>query len=173
MLCIFDFLYLIFDIVIMPRHPYKRHAISSDPIYNSLEVEKLITYVMKDGKKSVAQRIIYSVCDELKKQKQDPLKVLHQAIHNVAPNYEVKPRRLGGASYLVPNEVRRERKIFLALNWIINAAAAKSNKEYHTFSQKLLTELLDASKNQGQAVNKRLQTEKLAEANKAFAHLKW
>lgn len=128
---------------------------------------------MQDGKKAVAEKIIYNTLGQLKKQHQDPLKILQQAIHYVAPNYEVKPRRLGGASYLVPIEVRRDRKLFLALNWIIEAAKARPNKEYHTFQQKIFAELMDAAKNQGQAVNKRLQTEKLAEANKAFAHLKW
>jgi len=98
---------------------------------------------------------------------------LRQAIDNVSPLHEVKPRRLGGASYLVPIEVRRERKLFLALNWLIEAARSKSNKEYHSFDKKLLTEILEAAKNQGNAVAKKLQTEKLAEANKAFSHLKW
>ncbi len=157
----------------MPRRPYKKRTTTNDPVYNSLEVNKLITYIMLDGKKTVAENIVYDVFEELKKQQQDPLKALHSAIQNVAPGYEVKPRRLGGASYLVPTEVRRERRIFLALNWIITAAKARPNKEYHTFGKKLLAELLDASKNQGQAVAKRLQTEKLADANKAFAHLKW
>ncbi len=157
----------------MPRHSYKKRATKSDPLYNSSELEKLINYVMLDGKKSVSRGIIYEIFEELKKKGEDPLKILHLAIQHVAPTYEVKPRRLGGASYLVPSEVRRDRKLFLALNWIIGAAKARPNKEYHTFSKKLLVELLDASKNQGQAVTKRQQTEKLAEANKAFAHLKW
>ncbi len=157
----------------MPRHPYKKLLVKPDPIYGSIEVTKLINYLMVDGKKSVAQKIVYQAFEELKEKGEDPLKVLHQAINNVAPNHEVKPRRLGGASYLVPVEVKRDRKLFLALNWIITAASARSNKEYRTFASKLLTELSEASKNQGQAVNKRLQTEKLAEANRAFAHLKW
>ncbi len=157
----------------MPRHPYKRQSVKPDEVYHSLEVAKLINYIMVDGKKSVAAGIIYDLMNQLKKDGQDPLKVFHQAIDNVAPVYEVKPRRLGGASYLVPTEVRRERKLFLALNWIVNAATARPNKEYHTFSQKLLAEITEAAKNQGQAVAKKLQTEKLAEANRAFAHLKW
>ncbi|MBI4226201.1 30S ribosomal protein S7 [Candidatus Roizmanbacteria bacterium] len=157
----------------MPRRPYKKRTVKPDPVYNSNEVTKLINYIMIDGKKTVAQKIVFDVFNLLKEKQYDPLRILNQAIQHVSPNYEVKPRRLGGASYLVPTEVRRERRLFLALNWIIVGAKARSNKEYHTFSQKLLAELLDASKNQGQAVNKRLQTEKLAEANKAFAHLKW
>ena len=157
----------------MPRRPYKKLPDKSELVYNSLEVAKLINYVMLDGKKTIAQNIVYAVFDQLKKQQQDPLKTLHLAIQHVSPNFEVKPRRLGGASYLVPTEVRRDRKLFLALNWIIEAAKSRSNKEFHTFADKLAVELLDAAKNQGSAVNKRLQTEKLAEANKAFAHLKW
>lgn len=157
----------------MPRNQYKKKGFEYDPIYNSHEVAKLVNYLMIDGKKSIALSIVYDVFDELKKQNKDPLKVLHQAIDNVSPTHEVKPRRLGGASYLVPTEVRRERKLFLAFNWIIEGARARANKEFHTFSKKLLTELLEAANNQGHAVGKKTQTEKLAEANKAFAHLKW
>ncbi|MFN4212364.1 MAG: 30S ribosomal protein S7 [Microgenomates group bacterium] len=157
----------------MPRHYYKKRVVKPDPIYNSFEVAKLINYVMVDGKKSVAQKIVYSVLERFKKESKDPLQILHQAITNVAPNFEVRPRRLGGASYLVPTEVPRQRKLFLSLNWIIDAAKKRPNKQYHTFEEKLYYELSDASKNQGEAVAKRQQTEKLAEANKAFAHLKW
>lgn len=126
-----------------------------------------------DGKKTVAQGVVYGVMEKLKKEDDDPVKVLHKAITNVAPTVEVKPRRLGGASYLVPTEVRKERRLYLALNWIIEAAKTKSNKEYRSFEAKLTSELTEAAKNQGAAVSKRLQAEKLAEANKAFAHLKW
>ncbi|MEK7634187.1 MAG: 30S ribosomal protein S7 [Patescibacteria group bacterium] len=157
----------------MPRHSYKKRVFKKDKLFNSLEVAKLINYLMLNGKKSVAEGLVYKVFDELKKQSDDPLKVLHQAIENVSPIHEVKPRRLGGASYLVPIEVRRERKLKLALNWIIDAAKARPNKEFHTFDKKLLVEIIEASKNQGSAVAKKAQTEKLAEANRAFAHLKW
>lgn len=157
----------------MPRHSYKKKTIRKDPVYKSYEVAKLTNYVMLNGKKSVAQKIVYDILEDLKKESQDPLRMLTQALDNVAPTYEVKPRRLGGASYLVPTEVRKERKLFLALNWIIDAARSRSNKEFHTFGKKLLAEITDAAKNQGQAVAKKLQTEKLAEANKAFSHLKW
>jgi small subunit ribosomal protein S7 len=157
----------------MPRRPYKKRVAKKDQIYNSNEVEKLITYIMRDGKKTVAQKIVYTVLEKIKKENKDPIKILNQAILNVAPNFEVHPRRLGGASYLVPVEVRPERKVFLALNWIIEKALQKSNKEFKTFENKLHRELIDAANNQGEAVNKRNETEKLAEANKAFAHLKW
>ena len=144
-----------------------------DPVYNSITVAKLINYLIVDGKKTVAKKIVYSVLDEIKKQRLDPIVTLEEAIKNTAPNFEVKPRRLGGASYMVPIEVRKERKLFLSLNWIIEAAKARPNKQFKTFAEKLLAEILDAYKNIGQAVAKRQQTEKLAEANKAFAHLKW
>ncbi len=142
-------------------------------IYKSAEVTKLINYLMIDGKKSVAEKIVYDVLEALKKESQDGLTVLNQAINNVAPLHEVKPRRLGGASYMVPIEVRKERRLFLSLNWIINAAKARPNKEYHQFSDKLLAEIKEAAHNQGQAVAKKLATEKLAESNRAFAHLRW
>jgi small subunit ribosomal protein S7 len=157
----------------MPRHPYKKRSPKQDPIYESYEVAKLINYVMIDGKKTVAQGIVYDALKGLEKVENDALKTLHKAISNVAPTVEVKPRRLGGASYLVPTEVRKERKLYLAFNWIVDAANSRSNKEFHTFQEKLLAELLDAANNQGQAVSKRTQAEKLAEANKAFSHLKW
>ncbi len=158
----------------MPRRPYKRVPVKPDSIYNSLEVAKLINYVMKDGKKSVAERLVYDAFDSIKElQKTDPLTVLHKAVEQVAPNHEVKPKRVGGASYLVPSETRPTRRIFLALNWILNAALARSNKEYRSTDKKLATELIEASQGLGEAVNKKKQVEKLAEANKAFAHFKW
>ncbi len=157
----------------MPRRRYKKRAAKPDPLYKSEEVAKLVNYIMTDGKKQVAERIVYDVLQRLEKEQKDPLQTLHQAVQNVSPNFEVRPRRLGGASYLVPIEVRRERKLFLALNWIVESAKSRSNKEYKSFENKLYTELLEASQNQGNAVNKKIQTEKLAEANKAFAHLKW
>jgi len=157
----------------MPRGKYKREKVKEDKIYSSLEISKFINYIMIDGKKSIAEKIVYDTFEMIKKQGNDPMKIFHQAIDNVSPIHEVKPKRLGGASYLVPIEVRRDRKLYLALNWIINAARQRSNKEYHLFSEKLLAELNDAAKNIGAAVTKKAQTEKLAETNKAFSHLKW
>lgn len=157
----------------MPRHNFKRIPTKSDPIYQSLEIAKLINYVMVDGKKSVAQSIVYGLIEKLKKDSENPLEILTKAISNVAPIHEVKPRRLGGASYLVPIEVRKERRLFLALNWIVNAAKTRSNKEFHTFSDKLYAEIKEASQQQGAAFAKKTQTEKLADANRAFSHLKW
>ncbi len=157
----------------MPRRGYKRQPVGLDPVHDSHEVAKLINYVMQDGKKSVAQKQVYAAFDAIKEAKLDPMEVLQKAISHVAPAKEVKPKRVGGASYLVPVDTRQQRKVFLALNWIITAAQARSNKQYKTFGQKLQAELLDAYNNQGEAVNKRLQVEKLAAANKAFAHFNW
>jgi len=157
----------------MPRRNFKRIPTKSDPIYKSLEIAKLINYVMIDGKKSVAQSIVYGLIEKLKKDSENPLETLTKAISNVAPIHEVRPRRLGGASYLVPIEVRKERRLFLALNWIVNAAKTRSNKEFHTFSEKLYAEIKEASQQQGAAFAKKTQTEKLADANRAFSHLKW
>ncbi len=157
----------------MPRRPYKKRQTNPDPVYNSVKVAKFINYVMRDGKKSVAQKIVYRTFENIKGKGLDPLEILSKAIENVAPRMEVKPRRLGGASYLVPIEVRNERRLFLALNWIIKAAQSRSPKQYKSFIEKLTAELLDAAQGQGGAVEKRVEVEKLAEANKAFAHLRW
>lgn len=158
----------------MPRHAYKRLPVKNDPIFDSFEISKLVNYLMKDGKKAVARKLVYDTIEVLKKETpDDPLKLLFKAIANVSPTTEVRPRRLGGASYLVPVEVRKARKIYLALNWIIDAAEGRSNKEFNTFTDKLVAEIKDAANNTGPAITKRQQVEKMAEANKAFAHLKW
>jgi len=157
----------------MPRHKYKRLSTDTDPVYNSFEIAKFINYVMVDGKKTVARKIIYSTLKKLKSENKDPLIVLNMAIANVTPEKEVKPRRLGGASYLVPADIRQERKIYLALNWIIEAAKSRSNKEFRSFADKLSVEIIEASKGLGTAFAKKQQTEKTASQNKAFSHLKW
>jgi len=157
----------------MPRHQYKRINPQADPVLKSYEVAKLINYLMVDGKKTIAQNIVYKALESLQKEDNDSLITLSKAIANVTPDREVRPRRLGGASYLVPTDIRADRKLHLALNWIINAARTRSNKEFHTFEEKLSAEILEAAKNQGPAVAKRQQTEKLADQNKAFSHLKW
>lgn len=157
----------------MPRHQYKASKLNMDPVFDSYEVAKLVNYLMEDGKKSVAQKVVYQTLENLKSEENDPLFTLNKAITNVMPEKEVRPRRLGGASYLVPTDIRRERRIYLALNWILNAARSRSNKEFRSFVDKLTVEIKEAAKNQGQAVAKKEQTEKLAEQNKAFSHLKW
>ena len=157
----------------MPRRQYKRIQPEPDPVYKSHEVAKLINYCMRDGEKTVAQRMVYRALKKIHENALDPVDVLDKAIQNVSPEKEVRPRRVGGASYLVPVDTRHERKLFLALAWIINAANGRSNKQYKSFDQKLYAELMDAYQNQGDAINKKLQVEKLAAANKAFAHFNW
>jgi small subunit ribosomal protein S7 len=157
----------------MPRHSYKRRTAGADPIYDSIEVAKLINYIMLDGKKAVAERIVYDVIEKLKTVENDPINALTKAIANTSPQMEVRPRRLGGASYMVPTEVRKQRKLFLSLNWIIDGARSRSSKEYKSFSNKLFAELKDAINGTGSAVTKKAGVEKQAEQNKAFAHLKW
>jgi small subunit ribosomal protein S7 len=149
-------------------------TIDSDQIYNSRLVAKIINVVMKDGKKSIAQKQVYQALDILKeKTKADPLDSLRQALDNVKPSMEVRSRRIGGAAYQVPSPVRGDRKESLSIRWVINAARARSNREFHRFSQKLAAELFDALNNQGGAMEKKNQMTKMAEANKAFSHFRW
>ena len=128
---------------------------------------------MRDGKKSVAQHEVYKAMEIIKKQNKDPLEIFQAALLNISPRMEVKSRRVGGASYQVPTEVRGERKISLSIRWLIEAARKRSNKEYHTFADKLSSELVDAYHNSGEAIRKRDFMHRSAEANKAFAHYKW
>ena len=150
-----------------------KRIIEADKIYNNKFIAKFINQIMHDGKKSVAEKSFYGAFDLLAKKEQDPVKVFEQALQNVGPRTEVKARRVGGASYQVPTEVRGERRMSLAVRWIIIAARARSNKEYHTFSEKLAAEFLDASANQGAAIKKRDSILRTAEANKAFSHFRW
>lgn len=145
-----------------------------DPLYNSKMVTRFINRVMTDGKKSTAQRVVYGAFELIEKQtSKNPLPVFESALSNVSPKMEVRPRRVGGASYQVPVEVRGGRKEALAIRWLILAAASRSNKEYKSFSAKLAAELLDASNNTGIAIKKREDTHRAAEANRAFSHFKW
>src|SRR3989344_8525057 len=144
-----------------------------DKIYKSKLITKCINRMMRDGKKTVAERIFYEACDLIEKKSLDPFKTFEQAVQNIGPKVEVRPRRVGGASYQVPTEVRGDRRISLAIRWLIHGASGRANKEYHTFAEKLAGELLDAIQNQGEAVRKRNTVQKQAEANRAFAHLRW
>ena len=144
-----------------------------DKIYKSRLVTKFINNLMRDGKKTVAQRIFYDSFELMKKQGKDPLEVFEKAISNVEPRQEVKARRVGGASYQIPIEVRGDRRTSLATRWIIQAAKSRSNKEFHTFSQKLAAEFLDALENKGEAIKKKDGMQRMADANKAFAHFRW
>ncbi len=142
-----------------------------DPKYNDVLVQRFINSVMWDGKKSIARRLVYRALDlSEKKVKEDPLKVFRKAIDNVKPELEVKARRVGGATYQVPVEVRLDRKMSLAIRWILRYARERSEK---TMIEKLAGELMDAYNNRGGAVKKREDTHKMAEANKAFAHYRW
>ena len=142
-----------------------------EPKYRSLILSKFINFMMFDGKKSAAEKIIYTTFDQIKeKTKEDPIKVFNDAINNVRPNLEVRSRRVGGATYQVPVEVKTKRSQTLALRWLLTAARKRKNK---TMSDKLLNELMDASQNKGSAIKKREDTHKMAESNKAFAHYRW
>lgn len=150
-----------------------KRKILPDPIYNSKLVTRLVNKLMIDGKKTIAQRQVYGALSQIEKQNKNPLTILEQAVVNVSPKMEVRPRRVGGASYQVPTEVRGDRKEALAIRWLIAAAKLRSNREYHTFSEKLAAELLDASQSQGAAIKKREDVQRMAEANRAFAHFRW
>lgn len=128
---------------------------------------------MKSGQKTVAQKVFYGALEILGKDNQNPLLVFESAIQNVGPKQEVKSKRVGGANYQVPMDVRPERRMSLAIRWIIEAARSRSNKEYHKFEEKLAAELLDASKNEGAAVKKRDTVQRMADANRAFSHFRF
>lgn len=159
----------------MPRGKrVKKRLLPLDPIYNSRLVTRLINWVMKQGKKTVAQKHVYGAFDLIrKKTKREPLEIFSQALENVKPNMEVRPRRVGGASYQVPMSVKGDRRESLAIRWLVFAARARPSKEYHTYKEKLAAELLDASENTGGAVKKKEEVHRMAEANKAFAHFRW
>jgi len=142
-----------------------------DSRYGSLILAKFTNFLMYEGKKATAEKIIYLALDRIKeKTKEDPIKVFNEAINNVRPNLEVRSRRVGGATYQVPVEVKTKRSQTLALRWLLDAARKRKNK---TMSDKLLFELMDAYQKKGSAIKKREDTHKMAESNKAFAHFRW
>lgn len=156
------------------RGTIKNKEVEPDLLYGSRLVTKLINRSMKDGKKSVAQKEIYKAFEIVKeKTGSDPLKVFNTALDNIRPTMEVRPRRIGGAAYQVPQVVRGVRKDSLAIRWLVNAANSRSNSEFHTYADKMSTEIMDAAKGEGSAVKKRTEMERVAEANKAFAHFRW
>lgn len=157
---------------IVPRkgHIPKRDVLP-DPIYNDKVVTKLVNNIMQDGKKGVAQKICYDAFDLIKeKTGKDPLEVFEQALNNIMPVLEVKARRVGGATYQVPMEVRPDRRQALGLRWLVNYTKARGER---TMREKLAGEILDATNNMGGAYKKKEDTHKMAEANKAFAHYRW
>lgn len=155
----------------MPRRKYKKQEIFPDPLYNSLTVSKFINYIMRRGKKEKARKIVYGAFEILKeKTKKEPLEIFNLAIKNVCPLLEVRSKRIGGATYQVPMEVKPERKLALAMRWIIQAAKSKKGKQ---MKEKLAEELLESAQGRGTAVKKKEDTHRMAEANKAFAHFAW
>ena len=153
------------------RHRAEKREIIPDPKFGDLVVTKFMNSIMYDGKKSVAETIVYGALDIVEqKLKSDPLQVFKQALENVAPAIEVRSRRVGGATYQVPVEVRLERRQALAIRWLIQAARARNDK---TMVDRLSAELIDASNNRGNAVKKREDTHRMAEANRAFSHYRW
>jgi len=159
----------------MPRtRRVKKRILAPDPIYQSRLVARLVNRVIQRGKKTVARKHVYQAFKQIeKKTGGNSLEVFQKALDNVKPSMEVRPRRVGGASYQVPMPVRGDRRESLAIRWLIQAAQARPNKEYHTFDKKLAAELLAAYKNEGGAVRKKQEIHKIAEANKAFAHFRW
>ncbi|MBC7286949.1 MAG: 30S ribosomal protein S7 [Armatimonadetes bacterium] len=156
----------------MPRRgPAPLRQISPDPLFGSVIIHKLINRVMKDGKKTVAERIVYGALERIADATGDnPLHVLRQALTNVMPELEVRPRRVGGQTYQVPMEVGPRRRLSLALRWIVQAARQRPERG---MIEKLARELMDAARNEGGAIKKRDDTHRMAEANKAFAHYRW
>ncbi len=145
-----------------------------DPRYNSVAVAKLINRCMKDGKKTVAQKQVYNALEIIRSTlNRDPVEVLEDVLHKIAPNMEVRSRRVGGASYQVPMPVDAHRGSSLSIRWLVNEANKRPNKTYHSFAEKLSAEMLDALNDEGGAIQKRVVTHKMADANKAFAHFRW
>ena len=156
----------------MRRAIKNKNIVKPDIIFSSSKVEKFINYCMERGKKNMARNIVYKAFDLIKEKEkvEDPLEIFEIALKNTGPTMEVRSRRVGGANYQVPREVRPERRSYLAMNWIINAAKAKKGK---SMREKLAEEIILASKNEGDAIKKRENVHKMAEANKAFAHFAW
>lgn len=155
----------------MRRRIKNKHPVLPDQTFESLKVAKLTNYVMYDGKKSIARQVIYDCFIEIKeKTKLDAMEVFEAALKNTSPAMEVRARRVGGANYQVPREVRPERRNALSMKWLVEAARGKKGKP---MAEKLADEIIAASKNEGEAVKKRENTHKMAEANKAFAHFAW
>ncbi|MEM7775144.1 MAG: 30S ribosomal protein S7 [Pseudomonadota bacterium] len=153
------------------RHRAEKREVIPDPKYSDIVISKFMNAVMYQGKKSVAETIVYGAMDQMEERaKQDPLQLFHQAIDNVAPSVEVRSRRVGGATYQVPVEVRPQRRQALAIRWLI---AAARNRNENTMVERLSGELLDAANSRGAAVKKREDTHRMADANRAFSHYRW
>jgi small subunit ribosomal protein S7 len=156
----------------MPRRNRpERREVAPDPIYNSEAVAKFVNIVMKDGKRSVAERVVYDALTRASRQgRKEPIEVFDTALRNATPLLEVKPRRVGGATYQVPIEIRPDRRLALARRWLVRFARQRSGK---SMAEKLASELLDASNNTGGAVRRKEETHRMAESNKAFSHFRY
>ncbi|MBE3599039.1 MAG: 30S ribosomal protein S7 [Limnochordaceae bacterium] len=156
----------------MPRRgPAPKRTVAPDPVYHNEMVTRLIHKVMRDGKKSLAERIVYGALRRIQERSgKEPVEIVEQALKNTMPMLEVRPRRVGGATYQVPIEVRPERRLSLGIRWIVDYARERKDK---TMEERLANELLDAANGQGGAVKRREDTHRMAEANKAFAHYRW
>ena len=153
------------------RHSAEKREVNPDPKFNDIVITKFMNAVMNEGKKSVAERIVYGALDKMEaRAKSNPVVMFHTALENVMPAVEVRSRRVGGATYQVPVEVRTERRQALAIRWLIAAARARNE---NTMIDRLSGELLDAANNRGNAVKKREDTHKMADANRAFSHYRW
>lgn len=157
-----------------------KKSIAPDPIYQNPTIAKFINKVMMEGKKTIAQKIVYETFENIKKQGHDPLNTFEKAIDNITPRMEVRPRRVGGASYMVPTEVRGGRRQSLALSWLVAAARSRPVSEFPdrpknkpVMISKLTKEILEAAQGAGKAVAKREEMHRMADANKAFAHFRW
>lgn len=157
----------------MRSKPAPKRQLSLDPIYSHRLVTQLINRLMKSGKKTVAQKVVYTALNLIKSSSSDSLTLFIQAMDNIKPQMEVRPRRIGGAAYQVPSPVRGPRQDSLAIRWLIQATTSRPSSTYHTFAQKLAAEITDAAAGTGGAVKKKLDTHRMAEANKAFAHFRW
>lgn len=156
------------------KGPTKLRKLEPDTLYNSILVSRIINRSIKDGKKEPATKQIYQALGIIKKElKQEPLLALEQALENIKPKIEVRPRRIGGAVYQVPTPIRSHRQNSLAIRWLINFSRKKPNKQYHTFAEKIASEIISAYNKEGACITKRAEVERMAEANKAFAHLRW
>jgi small subunit ribosomal protein S7 len=153
----------------------KIRQVDPDTLYNSVLITKIINSVMMDGRRGAAEKQVYDAIEILKKEfpNEGAAEIMERALDNIKPKVEVRPRRIGGAVYQVPTPVRGHRQNSLAIRWLITAARAKANKQFHTFAGKLASELISAINNEGASVTKRAEVERMAEANRAFAHLRW
>lgn len=153
------------------RHRAEKREVLPDPKFGDIVLTKFMNAIMLDGKKSVAERIVYGALDIVEdKAKTEPMRMFHDALNNIKPSVEVRSRRVGGATYQVPVEVRDERKQALAIRWLVSASRARNE---NTMRERLAGELMDAANNRGNAVKKREDTHRMAEANRAFSHYRW